>query len=151
MSQHFRAFFDLTSLFESFTNESAPSGRFAAYSAERMAGEAFPPMQLCEDADSIHLRALLPGASLSALSLEIVDNNLILRGTLPAVKGHYHRHERYVGDFHRVIPLPSAISEGPLEAVLHNGVLSVTLPKDVSCRRRSIRVLYAADTEPCHD
>lgn len=151
MSQHFRAFFDLTSLFDSFTSETASRGRFAAYSAESMTGDVFPPVQLCEDEESIHLRALLPGASLAALSLEIVDNALVLRGSLPAVKGRYYRHERYVGDFHRVIPLPASVRDEPLEAVLLNGVLRVTLPKDVSCRRRSIRVVYAADPEPCHD
>lgn len=146
MSQHFKTFFEFSSFLADFINES-DGVRYASYGAGEAAGAAFPSVQVCEDASCVHVRALLPGAVLSAISLEVRGAKLLLRGELPAAKGRYHRHERQVGAFCRAIPLPSPICDGPLEAVLRNGVLSITLPKAVSRARRSIRVIHTASDD----
>lgn len=147
MSQHFKTFFDFSSFLTSFINESA-GARYASYAAGEAAGTAFPSVQVCEDASYVHMRALLPGAALSSISLEVRGAKLVLRGELPAAKGRYHRHERQVGSFCRAIPLPAPICDGPVEAVLRNGVLSVTLPKAEPIARRSIRVIHTASDNP---
>ena len=138
-------FFDLASLFDSFALVD-PRREQATYVSGEREGASFPFIQLCEGEDTMLLRMLVPGASLADLALEIEDNCLVVRGSLEAARGRYHRHERPVGRFRRVIRLPSPVSDGPLEAVLKDGVLGVTLPKAASARRRSIRVLHGEDS-----
>jgi HSP20 family protein len=145
MPRDLNAFFDLASLFDSF----AAGGLRAAcgtYAAGERAGDAFPLVQFCEDEDAMLLRALVPGASLADLALDIEDNCLVLRGCLETPQGRYHRHERPVGRFKRVIPLPAPVSDAPVKAVLRDGVLHVTLPKAGAGCRRSIRVLRNEET-----
>ncbi len=103
----------------------------------------FPPLQICEDAKNMRVRALLPGADRSALSLTLENNVLIVRGTLPAPKGVHHRRERPTGSFQREIRLPFPVGDAPIDALLRDGVLTVTLPKAAREKRRVISVHYA--------
>ncbi len=104
----------------------------------------FPPVQVCEDNDAMRVRALLPGAPLDRLSLVLEKGSLILRGVLPAPTGRHHRRERPTGPFQREIRLPSPVGEAPIDAVLRDGVLTVTLPKAAREKRRAISVHYAS-------
>ncbi|MGN7943047.1 Hsp20/alpha crystallin family protein [Virgibacillus sp. 6R] len=53
-----------------------------------------------------------------------------------------YRKERYVGNFHRQIPLPSPISEEGVKASYKNGVLEVRMPKLQKESKRRIDVEF---------
>ena len=55
----------------------------------------------------------------------------------------YHRRERPVGSFSRVVPLPVEVDAGKVAAELSGGVLWVTLPKAPSAKPRKINVSVA--------
>ncbi len=107
---------------------------------ERLSHGPFPPVQIIENERSMQVRALLPGIPRSSISLELLNGTLVIDGELPAATGRYHRHERPSGRFHRVIDLPCPVAEGQVQAILRNGLLTVTMPKGAPCLRRSINV-----------
>jgi len=52
----------------------------------------------------------------------------------------YHRRERGTGEFVRTISLPAEIDTAKVEAVLKDGVMTVTLPKAEIAKARKIMV-----------
>jgi HSP20 family protein len=106
--------------------------------------EAFPPVNVWEDGNALHLEAELPGLNLSDLEIYVTGNNqLTLKGerkpTVPE-KAAQHRQERGFGSFTRVLTLPVPVNADKVEAHFENGVLHLTLPKHESARPRKIAV-----------
>jgi HSP20 family protein len=56
----------------------------------------------------------------------------------------YHRQERPVGEFSRLLRLPVEIDAGRVQADLRDGVLTITLPKAESAKPRKIAVNAAS-------
>ena len=52
----------------------------------------------------------------------------------------YHRQERYLGEFHRNIPLPAPVKSEGVRASYRNGILEIRLPKEHPGHRRSIEI-----------
>jgi HSP20 family protein len=52
----------------------------------------------------------------------------------------YHRQERGMGEFTRVLTLPVEVNAEKVDAVLDKGVLTVRLPKAEAAKRRQITV-----------
>ena len=130
--------YDLPTVFERLMNGKEDR----AFAAPHNNSEHFPPVQVCEDEEVMRVRALLPGASLDQVSLSLENGVLIMRGVVPAPKGRHHRRERPTGLFQRAIRLPFPVAEGSVDAVLRDGVLTVTLPKAVHKHRRAIHIQY---------
>jgi HSP20 family protein len=105
---------------------------------------AFPAVNMWEDADRLYLEAELPGVAESDLEMTVCGDELTLKGQRAAVqtkKGStLHRRERSDGTFGRIIHLPVAVADKGIEAVLHEGILTVTLPKAEEARSRKIQV-----------
>ena len=104
----------------------------------------FPPVNVWEDGDSLHLEAELPGLKLNDLEIFVTGNNqLTLKGERkPAVpdKSVRHRQERGFGKFVRAITLPFAVDPNKVEARLEDGVLQINLAKHESAKPRKIVV-----------
>lgn len=108
---------------------------------------AFPPLNIWEDAENLYAEAELPGLTMDDLEVIVKGNELTLRGQRreqeqPSVT--YHRRERGVGSFQRVVRLPVEIDADHVEASLRNGVLTIKLPKAPSARPRRIEVKTAS-------
>lgn len=59
------------------------------------------------------------------------------------VKGeNLFRQERYVGSFHRSIPLPSPVSKSGVKATYRNGVLEVRMPKTTQIIEHKIDIEF---------
>jgi HSP20 family protein len=106
---------------------------------------AFPPVNIWEDGDTIHVQAELPGMRLEDLEIYVTGTNqLTLKGerkpAAPAKNAVQHRQERGFGSFVRVLSLPFAVDANQVEARLENGVLLVKLPKHESAKPRKIVV-----------
>lgn len=59
----------------------------------------------------------------------------------PTPAEYYHT-ERYIGQFHRVIPLPSEVDETKAEAEYQNGVLHIRIPKIRSDKGKRININF---------
>jgi HSP20 family protein len=105
---------------------------------------AYPPVNVWEDADAVHVEAELPGLNLTDLEMYVTGGNqLTIKGErkqeLPD-KSVRHREERAFGAFSRVLTLPFPVNPDKVEARFENGVLLVTLPKHEASKPRKITV-----------
>ena len=106
-------------------------------------GESFPAVNIWEDQESIYVEAECPGLKMTDLDLSVVGNELAIRGERkPRENGDtaYHRRERACGPFTRFVTLPVAVETQDVEAVLRDGVLTITLPKAAEAKPRRIEV-----------
>ena len=89
-----------------------------------------PPLDVIADGDSIYLEVALPGVDLSDVTVERVEQMLVIRGVRKDPHqgngASYHFVETRRGPFVRAIPLPFALeSDPPVE--LDRGILRVRL------------------------
>lgn len=105
---------------------------------------SFPAVNVWEDADSIFVEAEVPGLTMDDINVEVTGRELTIKGEIksPEVEGkNVHRQERWQGSFSRMMTLGTDVDTEKVEAVLREGVLTITMPKSVSARARKIPVL----------
>jgi HSP20 family protein len=105
---------------------------------------AYPPVNVWEDADAVHVEAELPGLNLNDLEIYVTGGNqLTIKGErkqqVPE-KSVRHRDERTFGAFTRVLTLPFPVDADKVDARFENGVLVVNLPKHEAAKPRKIAV-----------
>ena len=99
--------------------------------------EAVLPGQLAVDVfetkERLVVKARTAGVNKGDLDVSIADNTLSIRGTLSAgnddLVENYFVQECYWGEFSRSIALPVPVKEEDIEAVLKDGVLTVSFTK----------------------
>ena len=109
----------------------------AAPAEEEWDDEAALPGQLAVDVyetrDKLVVKARTAGVNKSELDVSISDNTLSIRGTLSAGNEddveNYFVQECYWGEFSRSIALPVPVKEDEIEAVLKDGVLTISFSK----------------------
>lgn len=102
---------------------------------------SFPAVNIWEQEHNFFVEAELPGLVLEDLEISVMGRELTVKGKRPETAGDtYHRRERGVGNFTRVIQLPTALAIDSIEARLRNGVLTVRLPKAEEVRPRQIQI-----------
>ena len=115
------------------------SGRFP-----QLAARPFPALNVWEEKDHFCAEAEVPGFKNEDLDISVVGNELTIKGNRqepsPEKETTFHRRERGVGTFTRVVRLPVEIDAAHVEANLRDGVLTVTLPKSEAARPRKINV-----------
>lgn len=86
-----------------------------------------------ETKEKLIVKARTAGVNKQDLDVSISDNTLSIRGTLSAGGEHqvenYFVQECYWGEFSRSIALPVPVKEDEIEAVLKDGVLTITFTK----------------------
>ena len=86
-----------------------------------------------ETKERLVVKARTAGVNKSELDVSIADNTLTIRGTLSAGDEedveNYFVQECYWGEFSRSIALPVPVKEEDIEAVLKDGVLTVSFGK----------------------
>lgn len=103
----------------------------------------FPAVNLWEDGQNVYAEAELPGLRMEEVEVLVSGVELTLRGRrieASAEGGTYHRRERGVGDFARILTLPVEVDAEKVQATLRDGVLTVTLPKAAAVLPRKIQV-----------
>jgi len=107
-------------------------------------GLAYPAVNLWEDDANVYAECEVPGIELSDLEIYVTaGNQLTIKGErkeLAVEKGVWDRKERGFGRFSRVIDLPSTVDAERIEARLHQGVLTITMPKTETARPKKISV-----------
>lgn len=103
-----------------------------------------PAIELLETADTIIIRAEVPGIPPEDIDISVRGDTVLLRGEKradPREKGTVsHRSELDYGPFERSIKLPAAVKVDAIEASAKDGVLSLVLPKHEDEKARKIKV-----------
>jgi HSP20 family protein len=98
-----------------------------------------------ETRERLVLKARTAGVNKNDLDVSISDNQLTIRGTLSAGNEdgveNYFLQECYWGEFSRTIALPVPIKEEEIEAVLKDGVLTISFGKVKQDTVKKIQVL----------
>ena len=121
----------------------------AAVVAEEWDEEEAVPGQLAVDVyetkEKLVVKARTAGVNKSELDVSIADNTLSIRGTLSAGNEddveNYFVQECYWGEFSRSITLPVPVKEEEIEAVLKDGVLTISFGKMKQDTVKKIQVL----------
>lgn len=98
-----------------------------------------------ETREKLVVKARTAGVNKHDLDVSISDNQLTIRGTLSAglEEGveNYFLQECYWGEFSRTIALPVPVKEEEIEAVLKDGVLTISFGKVKQDTIKKIQVL----------
>ncbi len=107
------------------------------------------PGQLAVDVyetdEKLVVKARTAGVNKSDLDVSISDGILTISGTLSSgddsVATHWHVQECYWGEFSRTLALPVQVKEDEVEAVLKDGVLTISFTKIKQEQARKIEIL----------
>lgn len=98
-----------------------------------------------ETREKLVVKARTAGVNKNDLDVSIADNTLTIRGTLSAGNEdgveNYFAQECYWGEFSRSIALPVPVKEEEIEAVLKDGVLTISFTKVKQDTVKKIQVL----------
>ncbi len=98
-----------------------------------------------ETREKLVVKARTAGVNKSDLDVSISDNTLSIRGTLSAGNEddveNYFVQECYWGEFSRSIALPVPVKEEEIEAMLKDGVLTISFAKVKQDTVKKIQVL----------
>jgi HSP20 family protein len=98
-----------------------------------------------ETKEKLMVKGRVAGVNKSELDVSISDNTLTIKGTLSAGNEdgveNYFLQECYWGEFSRSIVLPVPVKEDEIEAVLKDGVLTVSFNKVKQDTVKKIQVM----------
>lgn len=129
---------EMDQLFEGFFG----NGRLRV-SVPALGRQAFPSFNVWEDDKNFFAEAEVPGLKMEELAVSVMGNELAVEGERKDAELEgvtYHRRERGVGSFSRVLRLPVEIDTDKVEATLCDGVLTVRLPKAEAAMPKKIEV-----------
>lgn len=104
---------------------------------------AFPALNVWEDERQLFVEAELPGLTMEDIEVLVQRDELTIRGQRKAngpADAAFHRRERGVGEFSRVVQLPYEVDSEKVSATIRDGVLSITLAKAEAALPRKIKV-----------
>lgn len=133
---------DLDSLFENFWR--ANGGATSLLAETR--GAWLPTVNVSDDAECFRVTADLPGLERKDVTVAVEEDRLVLSGSRSEEKEekgrNWYRKERSSGEFRREIPLACEVDANKASAVMHNGVLTVELPKKAEAvqKRRVLEI-----------
>lgn len=112
------------------------------------ADEDFPgqlAVDVYETEEKLVVKARTAGVNKEELDVSISDGILTISGTLSSgddsAATNWHIQECYWGEFSRTLALPLAVKEDEVEAVLKDGVLTISFSKVKQEQARKIQVL----------
>lgn len=111
----------------------------------RFFGQGFSPaIDIKETENEFVVKAEIPGIDQKDLSVSLSGDVLTISGEKKEEKEekgeNVHRVERSFGSFCRSFTLPGEIQEDKIEAKYKNGILTLTLPKAESSKRKPINI-----------
>jgi len=90
-------------------------------------------VDIYETSDKLIVKSRVAGVNAKDLDIQVENNLLTIQGTLSAGEDaaatKWHLQECYWGEFKRTISLPVKVNEDEVEAVLKDGVLTVSFIK----------------------
>ena len=118
-------------------------GRFNFLDDSLTSGTWAPPVDVAEDADTIHVKVEVPGMEEKDLRVNFEDGLLTVSGERQFERRedrNYHRIERTYGSFVRTFSLPRSVDASKIVANYRNGVLEVEIPKKEESKPKQIEI-----------
>ncbi len=120
-----------------------PAGNDDWDEEEAVAGQL--AVDVYETKEKLIVKARTAGVNKNELDVSIADNTLSIHGTLSAGSEeeveNYYTQECYWGEFSRSLVLPVPVKEDEIEAVLKDGVLTISFSKVKQDTVKKIQVL----------
>lgn len=140
---------ELAAAFLSDDDSNANSEAAVVESEESWEEEEPMPGQLAVDVyettERLVIKARTAGVNKSDLDVSISDGILTISGTLSSGDDsdaiQWHMQECYWGEFNRTLALPVQVKEDEVEAVLKDGVLTISFTKVKQEQARKIEIL----------
>ncbi len=133
----YRPFLSKRDIFDNFLND-------GFFSPPSEAQEDYLAVDVKENDDQYLVTASVPGLTAEDLSIEVEDGVVSISAQVSAENetdgNSYLVRERKMGGFQRRLRIPVVLDAGASSAVLESGVLTLTLPKSASRKRRRIAV-----------
>lgn len=100
-----------------------------------------PAMEMQTTSTAVILRLELPGVAPKNIDLQVTREAVLIAGDRPTNQnqGRWPSEIRD-GKFRRLIPLPVAVENTQVQTELHNGILTLTLPKLAAVRPEVVKV-----------
>ena len=121
------------------------------YTADSLAGECAPPLDVFETDDTIEIIVDLPGTDAGGVRLLGKGDSVLIAGEKAArkVRGEssFHLVERGYGRFARVVHLGRACDTARAKATLVGGELRISLPKVAERRGRALPIAISAKAD----
>jgi HSP20 family protein len=132
---------DMDRLFEDFTTD---LGAFRSPLWERSLDSFTPRLDMEDRDDKIILTAELPGMSDKDVQVELNKDYLTMKGEKKSTREEKSS-ERYVsersfGAFERTIRLPADVMRDKIDAVVKDGILTISLPKSPEAKKEVKKV-----------
>ena len=104
-----------------------------------------PNADVLEDADRIRVVIEVPGLAAEDLAVAAQGNRVRVRGTKrrEPPDGEHPKFlcmERFFGEFEKIVPVPFPVNLKQASATLHDGLLTVALPRVSAERRRFVEI-----------
>ncbi|MDR1080563.1 MAG: Hsp20/alpha crystallin family protein [Deltaproteobacteria bacterium] len=114
--------------------------------AESMSGGPlfYPPIDIWEDEQGLHIEAEMPGVEASGLSVDLKENTLTILGKVPPsgkTEAKFLKEEFEIGDYYRQFTVSDVIDQEGITAKIKDGVLALFLPKQAPAQPRKITVV----------
>lgn len=104
----------------------------------------YVPVDVYETEDQLVFKASLPGLKPEDVDVSITDGVLTIKGETRGEeeerKPNYYRQERRFGAFRRAFTLPKDIEADKAEAVVEDGVLTLSIPKSEAAKPKTVKV-----------
>ena len=129
---------DVDKLFEDFMGGESALAPFAGN------GKFLPAIDVKETDDAITVDAEMPGLKQEEIKVNVEEGVLSISAERKQEKDektkNYHRIERHYGRMERKLALPTTVEAEKVEASYKDGVLTVTLPKKVGAKSKTVAV-----------
>ena len=133
---------EMDSLFDEFFGRRALPSRIAKSS--RAYGVHFPPVDVCEKADEIVIKAGIPGVKKEDLEVTLLENTLTIKGQrskdTEVREEDYYYLEQHYGSFSRSITFPVELDPEGMKASYKDGVLEIIIPKSKKEKPKQIEI-----------
>lgn len=108
-------------------------------------GEVVMPLADVKETDeSVIVTMDLPGVDKNDVDITVADDKLTVKAAksteMETEKEGYHKKERTFARFERTVALPVEVKSDEARARLNNGVLEITLPKEVVTSKKRISI-----------
>jgi HSP20 family protein len=107
-------------------------------------GKFMPEVNMTETDQAVEITAELPGLKPEEVKVELHEGALWIMGEKKEEKEEkgktFHRMERRTGAFRRVLPLPTEVDEGKVEAKFEQGLLKIALPEAARVAPKKIEI-----------
>lgn len=109
---------------------------------EQQSSVVQPACSICEEDEKVRLRIEMPGVSRENIEVSVEKNELSLIGrqTVKEVEGTYLLRERAHGEFHKRFIIDESIDRDKIEAVMADGILTLTLSKKDAAKPRKVQI-----------